>query len=186
MPTAEQMALGEPSRRGGKGQSLSRTTIEETLRRQKAFAARLAGKNWNEVAVEAGYNARILAIKAVHTELQEIARETRGDADRLRELEVGRLDWALTKIVEIADDETISPNTRLAALENVRKNVESRSKLLGLVQTNEINIVSVTQVEHRVAELSHKLGIPLPTDLLGVLEPGDSDQNVFTVEYDGD
>lgn len=182
MPTLEQQVFGEPGKHGNEGfgsvRALAITTnpraIEAAEKRFRATRARAEGKPWETVQKEAGYASRSATINAVKRYLDELRKETLSNAEELRQMEVGRLDMALVSITEIAFDEYMASDRRLAALEALRRNVETRSKLLNLYPSEKIEVITVGAIEQRVAELSHKLGMELPAEL--TVYPDDDDE----------
>lgn len=178
MPTREQSLYGNPGKRGNHGglggKALSRDMIAAAEKRRKAVEARARGMDWNRVAVAAGYDTREKAMAAVRREMAELRQANLTDVEQLRDMEVGRLDQALLEITLIAYDRDLVPERRLVALEAMRRNIETRSKLLNLYPATTVEVVTVGQIERRVAELSHRLGMPLPPELLE-LPAGDSD-----------
>lgn len=173
MPTLEQQMFGEPGKHGnvgfGRARALAKATSASSIaaaeKRYRACRARAQGKTWEQVQEEAGYGSRASAIGAVKRYLDELRKESLANAEELRQMEVGRLDMALVSITEIAFDEYMAPDRRLAALEALRRNVETRSKLLNLYPSEKLEVITVGAIEQRVAELSHKLGMELPAEL---------------------
>jgi hypothetical protein len=182
VPTLEQQMFGDPGKHGVQGfgqtralaQSTSPAAIAAAERRYKATRARAEGKSWEQVQKEAGYRTRPAAIAGVKRYLDELRKETLSNAEELRQMEVGRLDMALVSITEIAFDQYMAPDRRLAALEALRRNVETRSKLLNLFPSEKLEVITVGAIEQRVAELSHKLGMELPAELTQY--PDDEDE----------
>lgn len=98
--------------------------------------------------------------------MDKLRQEVRLDVEELRELEVSRLDRALVEISNIAFNRDLLPERRLVALEALRRNIESRAKLQNLYPTTQVEVITIGQIERRVAELSHQLGVPVPHELL--------------------
>lgn len=138
--------------------------------------ARTRGMTWPQAAEAAGYTNAGSAYQNVKRHMDELRAETRADVEELREVEVARLDRALVEISQIGFDRSLAPERRLVALEALRRNVESRSKLQNLFPTQQVEIVTVGQIERRVAELSHQLGVPIPHELIE-LPAGDYDRD---------
>lgn len=140
-----------------------------------ALAARGRGLTWAKVAQAAGYGTAASAAAACKRHMDEMRQEIRADAEELRELEVSRLDRALVEISNIAFDRSLLPERRLVALEALRRNIESRSKLQNLYPTAQVEVITIGQIERRVAELSHQLGVPVPRELLELPAGGGDD-----------
>jgi hypothetical protein len=70
--------------------------------------------------------------KDVAAVLEELAEETRDNADRLRALDLGRLDKAIRVCLGFVTSEAEEPSVRLQAVEKLAKLTERRAKLLGL------------------------------------------------------
>lgn len=185
MPTLEQQVFGEPGKHGHqrlsqaarKALGLSPNAVRAADKRYKATQARAEGHTWEEVQKRAGYSSRASAMAGVKRYLDELRKESLSNAEELRQMEVGRLDMALTKITEIAYDSYVPVDRRLAALEALRRNVETRSKLLNLFPSEKLEVITVGAIEQRVAELSHKLGMELPPELTQYGDDEDDDDD---------
>jgi hypothetical protein len=140
-------------------------TIATTERQHAAVQARAQGLTWDQVAQVAGYKDVIGARRAVRTWIDRMKASTMEGVEELRAMEVTRLDRALVEITTIAYDRELAPERRLVALEALRRNVESRAKLQNLYPAEQHEIITVGLIERRVAELSHKLGLPMPAEL---------------------
>lgn len=186
MPTREQQLFGDPGHHGRtgargtyKGNRDGNTDRQaaDLERVQKALTARGRGLPWHRVAQEAGYRSAATAAAACKRHMNSLRQDVRHDAEELRELEVSRLDWALVEISNIAFDRELVPERRLVALEALRRNVESRAKLQNLYPTAQVEVITISQIERRVAELSHQLGVPVPRELLELPAGGDDDDD---------
>lgn len=175
MPTREQQFFGDPGNHGNKAakgyyrgsKDHNTAQAQEALRKvQLAIAARGRGLSWDKVAQAAGYSHGSSAAQACKTHMDKLRQEVRLDVEELRELEVSRLDRALVEISNIAFNRDLLPERRLVALEALRRNIESRAKLQNLYPTTQVEVITIGQIERRVAELSHQLGVPVPHELL--------------------
>lgn len=184
MPTREQQLFGDPGHHGrteargyfrGKKSEEARFNEEQLKKIRLALAARGRGFTWDKVAQTVGYSSGAYVAKLCKQYMNDARQEVRQDAEELRELEVDRLDRALVEISNIAFDRGLLPERRLVALEALRRNVESRSKLLNLYPTAQVEVITIGQIERRVAELSHQLGVPVPTELLELPAGGGDD-----------
>jgi hypothetical protein len=185
VPTREQQFFGNPRKtrtaargyfRGSKDGDTEK--VAESLERvQKALRVRARGFTWQRVAQEAGYRSAATAAQACKRYMNELRQDVRHDAEELRELEVARLDRALVEISNMAFDRDLLPERRLVALEALRRNVESRAKLQNLYPTAQVEVITISQIERRVAELSHQLGVPVPRELLELPAGGDDDDD---------
>lgn len=179
------MIFGEPGNHGRKALTGAARAMAkgdaarnaEAMRKvQLALNARGRGLTWEKVAEASGYSSGNGAMSAVRRYMTEMRQETRQNVEELRELEVYRLDRALLEITSIAYDRKLLPERRLVALEALRRNVESRAKLQNLYPTQQVEVVTISQIERRVAELSHQLGVAVPRELME-LPAGDSDDD---------
>lgn len=182
MPTREQQLFGDPGHHGRTGvrgaargqKARDSAQIERSLEKVRAaLAARGRGLTWDQVARESGYRSGSSAAAACKAHMNQLRQGVRQDVEELRELEVARLDRALVEITNIAFDRDLIPERRLVALEAMRRNVESRAKLQNLYPTAQVEVITISQIERRVAELSHQLGVPVPRELLELPAGGD-------------
>jgi DNA-binding transcriptional MerR regulator len=191
MPTREQQFFGNPRKtrtapRGQfKGKKEVPQTPEDLERIRKALSARRRGFTWDNVAKAAGYKSGASAAAACKRQMNQLRADVREDVESLRELEVSRLDRALVEITNMAFDRDLLPERRLVALEALRRNVESRAKLQNLYPAAQVEVITISQIERRVAELSHQLGVPVPRELLELPAGGDDDGDEGD-EYEGD
>lgn len=184
MPTREQQFFGDPGKHGrtaprgafrGNRSGDGVRAVEALNKVHLALAARGRGLTWDKVAKAAGYKSAAGAAAACKRHTNALRQEIRADVEELRDLEVARLDRALVEISEIAFDRAMLPERRLVALEALRRNVESRAKLQNLYPTAQVEVITIGQIERRVAELSHQLGVPVPRELLELPAGGGPD-----------
>lgn len=105
------------------GNKTNAATIQSRLKAAKAVELRMEGKTFSEIARELGYNSQQAAHDAVKRALDSTLRES---ADRLRELELARLDvlWQIQYLNAQGGD--------VQAMAACMKIMERRAKLLGL------------------------------------------------------
>jgi hypothetical protein len=175
------MPRGEAARRTRRLKAaIGPQKIESAERQQAAVEARSRGMSWDRVAEYAGYESITGAKTAVKKWLAQMRDATLDSVDELRSMEVARLDRALLEITFIAYDRNIPHDRRLMALEAIRRNVETRSKLRGLFAPEQHEVITIGMMEQRVAQLSHELGMPLPTELLEIAAGDDpADEPAF-------
>lgn len=135
-------------------------------RQERAVTARSRGLTWAQVAQASGYSSAQAAQAAVSTAMGRTLAKTNEATVMLREMETMRLDRALVEITLIGYDRNMPPAGRLAALEALRRNVETRSKLLGLFAPEQHEVITVDALDRKIIELSTRLGIAVPAGLL--------------------
>lgn len=176
MPTREQMMFGEPGNHGNHGtKGLARNlskgeTAQQAATMQKVqviLEMRGRGLTWAQCAKAVGYSTAG-AYNATRKYLAETRNDVYASVEEYRELEIARLDRALVEITEIGFDREQLPERRLVALEAMRRNIESRAKLMNLYPTAQVEVITISQIERRVAELSHQLGVPVPRELIEI------------------
>lgn len=150
----------------------------EAMRREVVCVDTIVrGGSYEDAAKAAGYTNRGSAFKAVKRALKRASNEAAAAGDELRQLEVKRLDKALAEIMAMVTNPHYPPQLRLTALEALRRNVDTRAKLLGLFAPEQHEVFTVSVLEQRIAQLSNELGMPYPTQLLEPskyeLDPGD-------------
>lgn len=150
------------------------TLIAQYEQQERAVAARSRGYTWAQVAQAAGYSSAQAAQRAVSQALTRALDNTNESTETLRQMETLRLDRALVEISQIALDRTLAPQARLAALEGMRRNVETRSKLHGLFAPEQHEVITVDALDRKIIELSDRLGIDVPAGILQ-LPPGNGD-----------
>lgn len=174
MPTREQMMFGEPGHHGNhSGGPLMRALSKgetaqqaEAMRKVQAILEmRGRGLTWAQCAKAVGWSTSH-AYNTARKHLAETRNDVYASVEEYRELEVARLDRALVEITEIGFDREQLPERRLVALEAMRRNIESRAKLMNLYPTAQVEVITISQIERRVAELSHQLGVPVPRELI--------------------
>lgn len=126
--------------------------VDQLIRQREAVHLRAEGKSYDQIAELLGVSNKSVAYKAVTAALSTLAAETREDADRLRALELARLDEVLQIAWEIAHDDKARRGERLAAVDRVMKVSERRSKLLGLdaPEKTELSIAPQDQAKVQV------------------------------------
>lgn len=148
----------------------SKHRLRAAVRKSDALVLRLQGKTYDQIADELDI-AKAQAHRMVKAALEDVKQNQSEHADHLRLLELDRLDSALQRLHSMMDGLTKpakegDPPTTLAgdavdqALrieEAIRKNGESRRKLLGLDVTVPVapgNPVHVTMVNRVIVEPS--------------------------------
>ena len=153
----------------GKGQKPGQNLIQndpaeqmaEQQRQRIAVQAVLRGMTYDQAAKAAGYHDRSGAYKAVQRVLARGAQEIQKDGDKLRALEVARLDRMLVELADMAYGQT-NVEIKLKALEAMRRNVETRAKLLNLYAPMQVEVFSRDQLDLQIATIAAKLGLPVP------------------------
>lgn len=155
---------------GGHGGTLRQEDPANQLtdldRAARAIEAIKMGMTYQEAADYAGYANRGTAYKVVKRALTESAQQLREDAQELRALEVARLDLALVEIARIALSPSSPPDLKIKYLEAMRRNIETRAALLGLNAAIQHEVFTHDAVNARIAELSERLGLPVPERVL--------------------
>lgn len=180
---AEQLNPG-PSHRGNHHSPMTRalakgqTAVQVDAMRKVQAIMELRGRGltWQKCADAVGYADAASAMNAAKRYMAQTRNEMHTSIEEYRELEVARLDRALVEITEIGFDREQLPERRLVALEAMRRNIESRAKLMNLYPTQQVEVITISQIERRVAELSHQLGVPLPRELIEIPD-GEWDEN---------
>ena len=145
------------------------TTLD---RERRAVTARMRGLPYEQVAELAGYADASGARRAVKRALDRNAEEISTDAGELRSVEVMRLDRAHTELSRIAFDSATGHTVRIKALEAMRKNIETRARLLGLFAPERVQVFTHDAIEGEIVRLSDELGIPVPPGVVRELPPG--------------
>ena len=145
--------------------------IAEAEKERKAVAAVLRGYNYTQAAEVAGYTHRSGAYKAVQRVLRRIEDDANASGEQLRALEVARLDRALVEITSVALSASTNPDLKLRYLEAMRRNVESRAKLLNLYAPVQVEVFTRDAIDAQIIALSEQLGLPVPDRVLQ-LGPG--------------
>jgi hypothetical protein len=158
--------------RGGDTSKLKQLTpqaqLEEAEKEKKAVAAILRGMTYDQAAKSAGYTDRSGAWKAVQRALSRSATELAANADALRALEVARLDRMLLELSTIALAATTPLDMKLRYLEGMRRNVESRAKLLNLYAPLQVEVFTNDALDAQIRQLSAQLGLPVPERVLSL------------------
>lgn len=132
----------------------------EQGRERKAIAAILRGATYEQAAEAAGYANKSGAYKAVQRVLARNAEDLRDKADQFRALEIARLDRAMMEITHVAFDRTQSLDMRLKFLEALRRNVETRARILGLNAPIVHEVISHDALDREIAQLRDRVGLP--------------------------
>lgn len=136
------------------GNKTNPDTIASRLKAVKAMELRMEGLPFTEIARQVGYNSQQAAHDAVKRALLRTEREP---ADRLRELELARLDvlWqAQFMIAQVGDVQALSACLRI---------MERRAKLIGLDAPER-------------KEVTGKDGEPLTAPTI-IIQPDEADTN---------
>jgi hypothetical protein len=164
--------------RDGKGKYVRTTATAE--RDAAAAELRAQGRKYDEIAAELGFADRGEAHHAVQRALQAIVREP---AERLRDLELSRLDAMYEAAMGVLERQHVTVSNGkvihfdgaplvddapvLAAIDRLLRIQERRAKLFGL------------DAPARVSVDAENLGREI-NDLLGVLTPGNDDDDDST------
>lgn len=144
---------------------------------------RLKGMEYWQIARELH-----MAVGTAHKRFRSfMAKRQEGTAEEMRKHEDARLDRILLDLVEIANDPKAPAIARAAALENMRKVSETRSRLYALdkPQTHQVEVtVHDGGVTDEVRRLAAELGIN-PTLAL-VPPPEDDDEDILDAEIVSD
>lgn len=143
--------------------------LDESLKEGKAVAAVLRGMTYDQAAEHAGYATRSGAYKAVQRALARTAADTNQNADALRALEVARLDRMLLELSSVALKKETPLEIKLKYLEAMRRNIESRAKLLNLYAPLQLEVFTHDALNLQISQLADRLGLPVPEHLI---EPG--------------
>jgi hypothetical protein len=122
----------------GRGEHMaSERRLEAADRQRRALELRKAGKGFDAIAAELGYDSRSGAHKAVMTGLKATLREP---AEELRTLELERLDALLSALwpVALQGDQ--------GAVDRVLRVMERRSKYLGLDTTERTDLETLARL----------------------------------------
>jgi len=125
------------------GQKLTPEAL--AVRRQAALDLRIDGWSYRAIAKELGIG-HSQAKRDVQAELEALVEESREAAEEVRELELSRLDKAITVCndtlkscwVDGSDDREKSRELQLKAIDRIAKLTEQRAKLLGLYAPQEV------------------------------------------------
>lgn len=98
-------------------------------RRIQIIRARIAGLTYHEIAQRYGYADGSAARQAILRALAAAEHET---VEEYKQLEAARLDDNLTFLVPLVHDTKASNKDRLAAVGHVHRNIELRTRLLGI------------------------------------------------------
>jgi len=138
-------------RNPGRGGDLAQR-VQSTERTTRAIHLRAAGMTWEEVARAAGYNSPQAAYIAVRRALEAALEIQDEAAEVLRELEVMRLNT----LQHALWDDALGGDQR--AVDQVRKLIDQRCKLLGLyapikIDRGDTDAVNA-EIENLVAQLN--------------------------------
>ena len=100
-------------------------------RRARAMELRLAGRTYEQIANELGYQSKGGAYNAVKRALKDTLQEP---AEALRTAELERLDRILAKLWAVVEDmDTAAPTTtQLRTIDRILRIMERRAQYLGL------------------------------------------------------
>lgn len=157
--------------RGKLKQETPQALLEESERERKAVEAVKRGMTYDQAARVAGYANRSGAYKAVQRALTRAAEDIAANAEILRALEVARLDRMLMELSTIALRPETPPDLKLKYLEAMRRNVETRARILGLNAPIQHEVFTHDALNLKISQLADKLGLPVPEHLLE-LGPG--------------
>lgn len=143
--------------------------ILDTEREGKAVAAVLRGMTYAQAAKAAGYADRSGAYNAVQRYLRKLAADIAPNAEALRALEMARLDRILLELSTIALSPGTPPDLKLKYLEAMHRNIDQRSKLLGLYAPVQHEVFTHDALNLQISQLADRLGLPVPEHLI---EPG--------------
>jgi transposase len=105
----------------------TKAEIERELRREKAVALKLAGKQYREIAKELGVSLET-AYNDVMVVLERTRKSANESAQESRQIAIERADRILEKLEPLLDN----PRSAARAAEVILKAEERRAKLLGL------------------------------------------------------
>jgi hypothetical protein len=155
--------------RGKLKQETPQALLDEARKENLAVQAVLRGMTYEQAATAAGYANKSGAYKAVQRALARTAQDIATNADALRALEIARLDRMLLELSTIALSSATAPETKLKYLEAMRRNVETRARILGLNAPIQHEVFTHDALNLKISELAESLGLPVPDDLI---EPG--------------
>lgn len=143
--------------------------LAETEKERLAVAAVLRGMSYEQAAQAAGYANKGGAYKAVQRALARSAADIATNADALRALEVARLDRMLLELSKVALSATTPLDAKVKYLEAMRRNVETRARILGLNAPIQHEVFTHDALNLKISQLADELGLPVPEHLI---EPG--------------
>lgn len=139
------------------------------MRRSKAIALRVAGKNFREIAKELGVSLAV-AHHDVRTILEDVGEEVSEAREEAVKVEIERLDHWLSIVTDVLESQA-EPETTLKAVDRAVKISERRSKLLGLDAPTKQEVVGKLDVTEATPAKAREV----MSALFGAVTPGARD-----------